>query len=145
MSDTIIQIKRSTTTALPANLQPGELAYTSNGEVLYIGSAVGTDVANVVAIAGKRFPGTLTANQALVANSSSWIDNIQTDKIIIGTVGTTANITAFTTDGTFAGANVSNSTIASTWAIKDYVDNNSAADLAGLDDVDTTDITHIYY
>lgn len=145
MSDTIIQIKRSTTTALPANLQPGELAYTSNGEVLYIGSAVGTDVANVVAIAGKRFPGTLTANQALVANSSSWIDNIQTGKIIIGTVGTTANITAFTTDGTFAGANVSNSTIASTWAIKDYVDNNSAADLAGLDDVDTTGIANNYY
>ena len=145
MSDTIIQIKRSTTTALPANLQPGELAYTSNGEVLYIGSAVGVDVANVVAIAGKRFPGVLTANQALVANSSSWIDSIQAAKLIIGTVGETANITAFTTDGTFAGANVSNSTIASTWAIKDYVDNNSAADLSGLDDVDTTGIANNYY
>jgi hypothetical protein len=145
MSDTIIQIKRSTTTGTPANLQPGELAYTSNGEVLFIGSVVGTDVANVVAIAGKRTPGVLTANQALIANTSSWIDKVQTSKLIIGTTSETANITAFTTDGTLAGANVSNSTIASTWAIKDYVDNNSAADLAGLDDVDTTGIANNYY
>lgn len=76
MSNTILQIKRSTTTAVPTELQPGELAYTSNGEVLFIGSPVGLDTANVVAIAGKRTPGTLTANQALVANSTSGIDKV---------------------------------------------------------------------
>lgn len=145
MANTVIQVKRSTTTAIPTNLQPGELAYTSNGEVLFIGSVAGSNTANVVAIAGQRNPGVLTANQALVANTSSWIDNIQTAKLIIGTAGTTANITAFTTDGTLAGANVSNSTIASTWAIKDYIDNNSAASLSGLDDVDTTGIANNTY
>jgi len=145
MSNTVIQIKRSTTTAVPNDLQPGELAYTSNGQVLFIGSAVGSNTANVIAIAGERSPGVLTANQALVANASSWIDNIQTAKLIIGAPGTTANITAFTTDGTLSGANLSNSTIASTFAIKDYVDNNSAADLSGLDDVDTTGIANNYY
>jgi len=76
MSNTIIQIRRSTETAVPSSLQPGELAYTSNGEVLFIGSVKGTDTANVVAIGGIRNPGTLTANQALVANSTSGIDKV---------------------------------------------------------------------
>jgi len=53
----LIQIKRSLTAASPGSL--------ANGDVLYIGSN-----ATLVAIAGKRTPGTLTANQALVANST---------------------------------------------------------------------------
>lgn len=68
----LIQIKRSTTTAAPVSLSAGELAWTSNGDVLYIGSNTTT----VTAIAGKRFPGVLTANQALVANATSGIDKI---------------------------------------------------------------------
>lgn len=119
MSNTVIQIKRSASNSAPL-LQPGELAYTSNGEVLFIGSPVGTDTANTIAIAGKRTPGTLTANQALVANSSSWIDNIQTAKLIIGSVGETVNVTSVTADGTLA--SVSNSSIVTSWAIKNYVD-----------------------
>lgn len=119
MSNTVIQIKRSTSNAAPL-LQPGELAYTSNGEVLFIGSPVGTDTANTIAIAGKRTPGTLTANQALVANNSSWIDNIQTAKLIIGSVGETVNVTSVTADGTLA--SVSNSSFVTSWAIKNYVD-----------------------
>ena len=47
------------------------MAFTANGDVLYIGSNGG-----IVAIGGKRNPGTLTANQALVANSTSGIDKI---------------------------------------------------------------------
>lgn len=143
--NTIIQIKRSTTTAVPNDLQPGELAYTSNGEVLYIGSVVGTNTANVVAIAGARNPGVLTANQALVANASSWMDNIQTAKLIIGSVGETINVTSISTDGTIAGANNSNSVLLTAAAVKDYVDNNSAASLSGMDDVDTTGIANNYY
>jgi len=67
----MIQIKRSLTTANPTGLANGEFAYTSNGEVLFLGANGGID-----AIAGKRYPGTLTANQALVANATSGIDKI---------------------------------------------------------------------
>ena len=62
----LIQIKRSLNTASPTSLANGEFAYTANGDVLFIGSN-----SAVLAIAGARNPGTLTANQALVANSTS--------------------------------------------------------------------------
>lgn len=67
----LIQIKRSLTTSTPSSLANGELAYTANGDVLFIGSN-----GNVEAVGGKRTPGTLTANQALVANSTSGIDKV---------------------------------------------------------------------
>lgn len=67
----LIQIKRSTTTANPTSLANGEFAYSSNGDVLFIGAN-----SAVVAIGGKRNPGTLTANQALVANATSGIDKV---------------------------------------------------------------------
>ena len=69
-----IQIKRSTTNAAPSGLANGELAYTANGEVLFLGHPDGTT--GSIAIGGKRFPGTLTANQALVANATSGIDKV---------------------------------------------------------------------
>jgi hypothetical protein len=70
MANNLIQIKRSLNTAVPSSLANGELAFTSNGDVLYIG-ANGT----TFAIAGKRgTPGTLTANQAPVVNSTLGID-----------------------------------------------------------------------
>lgn len=71
MANNLIQIKRSLNTATPTSLANGEFAYTANGDVLFIGSN-----SAVVAIAGKRNPGTLTANQALVANSTSGIDKV---------------------------------------------------------------------
>ncbi len=67
----LIQIKRSLTTATATGLANGELAYTANGDVLFVGSNN-----TVVAIGGARNPGTLTANQALVANATSGIDKI---------------------------------------------------------------------
>ena len=69
-----IQIKRSTTNAAPVGLANGELAYTSNGEILFLGHPDGTT--GSIAIGGKRTPGTLTANQALVANSTLGIDKV---------------------------------------------------------------------
>jgi len=69
-----IQIKRSTTNAAPTGLANGELAYTANGEILFLGHPDG--VTGSIAIGGKRAPGTLTANQALVANSTSGIDKV---------------------------------------------------------------------
>jgi len=71
MANNLIQIKRSLTTATPPSLANGELAYTANGDVLYIGSN-----GAIVPIGGKRVPGTLTANQALVSNSTSGIDKV---------------------------------------------------------------------
>jgi hypothetical protein len=88
MADNLIQIKRSETTATPTLLANGELAWSGNSNVLFIG-----DFANgVVPIGGQRIPGTLTANQALVANSTSGIDRIITANAIVTTI--TANGTA---------------------------------------------------
>jgi len=76
MANNTIQIKRSAATAAPASLNAGELAYsnaTGGAGVLYIGS---TDGGTVVPIGGVRYPGTLTANQALVANATSGINRV---------------------------------------------------------------------
>lgn len=73
MANNQIQIKRSALTAAPGSLVAGELAYANVTQVLYIGS---TDGGTVVPIGGFRSPGTLTANQALVANSTSGINKV---------------------------------------------------------------------
>lgn len=83
----LIQIKRSLNTANPVSLANGELAYTANGNVLFVGSN-----STIVAIGGARTPGTLTANQALVANATSGID-----KVIVAN----AVITSLHANGTF--------------------------------------------
>jgi len=89
----LIQIKRSLTTATASALANGELAFTANGDHLFIGSNGVT-----IAIAGKLNPGTLTANQALVANTTSGIDKIITANAVVttltanGTTGTAGQI-----------------------------------------------------
>jgi len=77
-----IQIKRSTTASIPTSLANGELAFTSNGDVLYIGSPNGS----IVGIGGARFPGTLTANQALVANSTGGINEVRAGTANVGAI-----------------------------------------------------------
>ena len=95
MANNLIQIKRSLNTANPGSLANGELAYTANGDILFIGSN-----AQLVAIAGARNPGTLTANQALVANSSGYINEIRAANLVTqgvyanGTTGTTYQVLA---------------------------------------------------
>lgn len=121
MSNTIIQIKRSQTTLVPTDLQPGELAYSGNSEVLFIGSVYGSNVANVVAIAGVRNPGILSANQALVTNVNNFINEIKVNKITIDTDGGVANITAISTDSSISGSNNSGTVLLSANAIKQYV------------------------
>lgn len=77
MANNRIQIKRSTTTAITnttPSVNAGELVFTSNGYILAIGDPANS--ANVIAIGGARFPGVLTANQALVANTTSGIDKV---------------------------------------------------------------------
>lgn len=104
MADNLIQIKRSETTANPTSLANGELAWTGNGSILFIGNNNA-----VVAIAGARVPGTLTANQALVANSTSGIDRVITSNAIVTT------LTANGTTGTAGQILTSNGTV-SYWA-----------------------------
>lgn len=126
----LIQIKRSLNTATPVSLANGELAFTANGDVLYIGSN-----GSIEAIGGKRVPGTLTANQALVANSTSYLDVIKTANLYIGSATVNA-INAVANSTTIGSA--SNNELATTWAIKEYVDNASSATLDGLTDTDIT-------
>ena len=78
-----IQIKRSTNTATPTTLEFGELAWSGNGDVVYIGNG-----SAVVAVAGRRVTGTLTANQAIVVDSNSFIDEIKTGGLTLTTSGT---------------------------------------------------------
>ena len=80
----LIQIKRSEITATPTSLSNGELAFSGNSDVLFIGN-----FGVVTPIGGVRNPGTLTANQALVANSSSGIDKIIAGNVVVQTI--TAN------------------------------------------------------
>ena len=120
MANNLIQIKRSTTTAI-TNTTPsvsnGELVFTSNGYILAIGDPANS--ANVISIGGARFPGTLTANQALVANSTSGIDKIITANLTLG--GTSvATINAFS-NLTHLGT-PSNTELSTSWAIKNFVD-----------------------
>lgn len=79
----LIQIKRSLTTATAPSLANGELAFTANGDHLFIGSNGAT-----ITIAGKFNPGVLTANQALVANGTGYLDAVKADVL------TVRNITA---------------------------------------------------
>jgi hypothetical protein len=69
----IIQIRRSIANSTVTGLANGELAFTANGKVFYIGDP---SDGSSIRIGGEQVPGTLTANQALVANSTSGIDNI---------------------------------------------------------------------
>jgi hypothetical protein len=90
MANNKIQIKRSTSNATVTGLSNGELAFTQAGNTLFIGLPDGS---GVLRIGGAMVPGTLTANQALVANSTSGIDNI---------IATSANITTLNSTNVFA-------------------------------------------
>lgn len=134
VGNTLIQILRSNTTAIPVSLANGQLAVTSNGiggDILYVGSN-----SAIVAIGGKRVPGILTANQALVMNANGFINLVQTNKLIIGPDGTTQpNISFINTvaNSTVLGSN-SNTELTSTWAIKTYINGQLAtANPAGSD------------
>lgn len=122
----LIQIKRSETTATPPSLANGELAWSSNGDVLFIG-----DFGSVTAIGGKRYPGTLTASQALVANSTSFIDEVKA-----GAFTVTGAITANGTSGTDGQVLTSNGTV-SYWASPASSSFTLAADAGSSDTFNT--------
>ena len=82
-----IKIKRSTSNAAPSGaLSAGELAYSFNSSKLFIGDGSNNDI-----IGGELFTnmldhtaGTLTANSAIIVDSSSKIDKLLVDNIRIG-------------------------------------------------------------
>jgi len=104
----LIQIKRSLNTANATGLANGEMAYTANGDVLFIGSN-----GAVVPVGGARNPGTLTANQALIANSTSGIDKVIVANAVLtriyanGAHGNSQSLLANSTGGLFWGTTAS--------------------------------------
>jgi hypothetical protein len=76
IANNLIQIKRSTSNSSVPTLSAGELAFTQASNTFYVGAPDG--MSGNIRIGGEMKPGTLTANQALVANSTSGIDKIIT-------------------------------------------------------------------
>ena len=117
-TNTTIQIKRSANTAVPSSLANGELAFSSNGGVLFIGDpATGA----VQAIGGDRAPGTLTANQAIVVDGNSHIDVVKATGLqLTGSGVANVSMKGVIQANTLLGSN--STTLATSEAIKAYVD-----------------------
>ena len=105
MSNTLIQIKRSLTTAVPPNgsLAAGEQAYSYSSNTLFIGAPDGI---GVVAIGGKYYLDTLTAafehaNAAFLAANTG---------LGLGSAFAAANAAFAAANGAFASANAGQST-----------------------------------
>lgn len=115
----VVTIRSSNNTATPTGLVQGQLAYTANGGKLFI-------MANGVLtpIGGSQTPGTLTANQAIVVNSTSGIDKLITANLTIS--GVSVNTINNIANSTVLGA-ASNNELASTWAVKTYIDAKALA------------------
>jgi hypothetical protein len=79
MANNRIQIKRSTSNSTVTGLLPGELAFTQSGNTLHIGLPDGS---GIIRVGGRQVPGTLTNNQALVANSIGAIDKVITANLV---------------------------------------------------------------
>jgi hypothetical protein len=77
-SPNLIQIKRAQNTAAPGSLANGELAWSASSNALFIGN-----YGIVTQIASGQTPGVLTANQALVANSTGFINSVKAGNVTI--------------------------------------------------------------
>jgi len=120
-----IQILRSTNNASVPTLNAGEFAYTANGDVLFIGHPDGSS--GNIRVGGEQIPGVLTANQAIVANSTSFVNDFKTLDITVngeftanGGVGTSGQVL-------YSGGSGANA----------YWGASASGSLAGLTDTDT--------
>ena len=140
MSNTVLQVKRSSTTAIPGSLSNGELAYSGNGvsNSLFIGHPDGST--GVIRIAGGKYPylhqttaGTLTANAAVVTDANAFVSNVFTSGLFVSSSiasptanATAALITSITpqANGTQLGAAAggSNTELVTSYAVKTYID-----------------------
>ncbi len=91
MANNKIQIKRSVANATVTGLSNGEFAFTQASNTLWIGLPDGS---GALRVAGAQYPGTLTANQAMVVNSTSGIDKVIVANAVVATL--TANGSAGT-------------------------------------------------
>jgi len=107
MANSVIQIKRSQTDTYPSNVVFGELAFTSNGDVLFIGNEANA----AIAIGGERFPGVLTANQAIVVDANSFVNLLNTVDLL---VSNSANIEALTVNTSITATDI---TVANTLTV----------------------------
>lgn len=95
-----LKIKRSSSTATPTTLAEGELAVSYLSGKLFVGNS-----SAVIPIGGVHNPGTLTANQALVANSTSGIDKVIVANLVStfitanGVLGTTGQVLSSNSTG----------------------------------------------
>lgn len=137
----LIQVKRSTTNAAPAagGLQVGELAYSllSTSNSLFVGDGSN----NPIRVGGGNYlylhqantsnPGTLTANAVVLVDGNSFINAWKTNTLTVGVDGETVSITNVSTFANTiqlgASAGGANTELASTWAIKTFVDGKVAA------------------
>ena len=124
-SPNLIQIKRSASAGTPGSLANGELGWSATSNTLFIGN-----FGLVTPIAGGRNPGVLTANQALVANSTSFIDSIKVANAVITKI--TANNT-FGSDGAVLSVNASGELYWNTTAAAGptFVQNTDSRTLSG--------------
>jgi hypothetical protein len=83
-----IRIKRSPANTSgaynPPTLRSGELAYSYRSGTLWVGPTDEASVIENVRIGGQMNPGTLTSNQALVANNTGGIDRVIADSVELG-------------------------------------------------------------
>jgi len=86
-SNTIIQIRRSSTTSIPSDLKPGELAYSYLSNTLFLGNTTGTGVVN---IGGLLY--TQTIDQATAANTANTLVKRAADGSFAGQLYGTANL-----------------------------------------------------
>ena len=139
----IIQLRRSSAASVPLDgtLAVGELAYSfvSSSNSLFIGDASG----NPKRIGGTKYlwlhqadtatPGALTANAVVITNGNSHVTEWKTNKLVVGADGTTINVTSISTTAntTQLGANAggANNELATTYAIKTWVDGVVASNI----------------
>jgi hypothetical protein len=114
-----IQIKYSVTNATVPTLIPGELAFTQAGNNFFIGAPDGSS--GNIRIGHKLHDGVLTANEALVANSTGGID-----RLIVGEAKFySINTNSITTNSIFTGSISVNQMSTSNVSISKIVANSS--------------------
>ena len=133
----IIKIKRSTSTAVPASIQEGELAYSEASNKLFFAVNAGSNATSI--IGGKLYTdmldqtaGELTASSAILVDASSKIDNLLVDNLqlngnTIQTTNSNGDLT-INTNGTgdilFTAATMSTAAQATEFLV---IDNSSTA------------------
>ena len=140
MSNTVLQVKRSSTTAIPASLSNGELAYSGNGtsNSLFIGHPDGST--GVIRIAGGKYPylhqasvGTVTANAVVILDANGYTANVRSSGLFVSSSiaspvanATAALITSISPQSNStqlgAAAGGSNTELVTSYAVKTYID-----------------------